>query len=324
MPICTIAIPVYNRAQLVRAAIESALAQDMADLEILVIDNASTDGTWDTLQSYHDPRLRLVRNDTNVGLFGNLNRCLELAQGDYICILCSDDRLLPGSIAREIEMFQRHPNLSLVSTRGWFIDENSNRIRSMGDLLPPGIYNSNEMVKGALWILVNYGSTIFNYPSGVLIKREAVSKAGWFDVNMKQLGDMDYYLRILQHGDMAILSDEGCEVMQHTAAITSQRFAAGQHTEEWFTIIDKWQPFISSRRESRRLIQQCSVFSLYYAQFCWRKKQFAAAQAYWQAAQRGHLYPWTWVAALMRFARIQIPLRRHNTLILPIQPYQAL
>src|SRR5579885_2083954 len=101
MTLCTIAIPVYNRAQLVRQALESALAQDLENTEILVIDNCSTDGTWETLHEYSDPRLRLVRNPTNVGLFGNLNRCLELAEGKYLRILCSDDRLLPGCIRTE-------------------------------------------------------------------------------------------------------------------------------------------------------------------------------------------------------------------------------
>src|SRR4051794_31293108 len=83
-PVCTIAIPVYNREDLVRGAIESALQHQQADLEILVIDNCSTDRTAEVARSYEDPRLRVVVNDSNLGLFGNFNRCLELATGKYI------------------------------------------------------------------------------------------------------------------------------------------------------------------------------------------------------------------------------------------------
>ena len=72
MHICTVAIPVYNRRDLVQRALQSVLTQDIDDLDILVVDNCSDDGTWEALTAYRDPRLRLVRNERNVGLFGNL------------------------------------------------------------------------------------------------------------------------------------------------------------------------------------------------------------------------------------------------------------
>ncbi|GAI98190.1 unnamed protein product [marine sediment metagenome] len=112
---CTIAIPVYNREDLIRRAVESALAQNVPDLEILVVDNCSTDRTWDVLHTYSDSRLRLVRNERNMGLFGNFNRSLQLAQGKYFRLLCSDDKLPPNCLMSEIDMMEQHENVVLLS-----------------------------------------------------------------------------------------------------------------------------------------------------------------------------------------------------------------
>jgi glycosyltransferase involved in cell wall biosynthesis len=108
-PTCTVAIPVFNRKDMVQRAVASALAQPVSSLDVLVVDNCSTDGTWDALQRLSDPRLRLVRNSHNVGLFGNFNRCLDLATGTYLRFLCSDDTLAAGCLQREISEMESAP-----------------------------------------------------------------------------------------------------------------------------------------------------------------------------------------------------------------------
>lgn len=98
----TIAIPVYNCAATVGRSIESALNQDFdADYEVLIVDNASTDNTWDVIQGYahdHPRRVKAVRNPRNIGMFGNHNECLRQAEGDYVTFCHSDDELLPHSL----------------------------------------------------------------------------------------------------------------------------------------------------------------------------------------------------------------------------------
>ena len=92
----SVCLPVYNGAPFVRQAVSSALAQTGVDLELLVIDNASTDSTVDIVRELHDPRLRLLRNETNIGAGRNWSRCLTEARGDLVKILCADDWLYPG------------------------------------------------------------------------------------------------------------------------------------------------------------------------------------------------------------------------------------
>ena len=87
----TVAIPTYNRAHYLPEAIESVLAQTFQDFELLILDNASTDNTPELVKSFKDERIRYVRNQTNIGMFGNCNKALELARGEYVIIFHDDD-----------------------------------------------------------------------------------------------------------------------------------------------------------------------------------------------------------------------------------------
>ena len=88
-PLASILIPVYNRAGLIEATIRSALAQSYDPIEVVVVDNASTDATWEVLQrlALEDPRLRIFRNETNLGPVRNWRACAEHARGHYAKIL---------------------------------------------------------------------------------------------------------------------------------------------------------------------------------------------------------------------------------------------
>jgi len=98
-PMVTIGIPTYNRAaDHLRAALESALAQNYQPLEIIVSDNCSTDNTGEVVASYADPRIRYVRHDPGLGPLGNFNYCVQAAKGDYLLLLHDDDLIDPDMI----------------------------------------------------------------------------------------------------------------------------------------------------------------------------------------------------------------------------------
>jgi hypothetical protein len=101
-------MPAYNHAPYARDAVESVLGQTYANLELIVIDDASTDETWSVLQSFDDVRIRLLRHEVNQGAHATLNEALALAQGDFIAIINSDDVYHP----------ERLEKLLSVATRG--------------------------------------------------------------------------------------------------------------------------------------------------------------------------------------------------------------
>jgi len=115
MPLVSILIPVFNREDFIGNCIQSALDQTIEDLEVVVVDNASTDRTWDVSQEYaaKDSRVRIFRNERNIGPVKNWKRCIDEASGLYGKILFSDDRMHPTCLERCIP-FLVDPDVGLV------------------------------------------------------------------------------------------------------------------------------------------------------------------------------------------------------------------
>lgn len=116
-PKVTVFIPIYNREAYVGAAIDSVLAQSFRDFELLLIDDGSTDRSVEVLRSYDDPRVRVVCNGRNLGIPRTRNRGLELARGEYIALLDSDDAARPGRLQKQAAFLDRHPDC--VQVGGW-------------------------------------------------------------------------------------------------------------------------------------------------------------------------------------------------------------
>lgn len=260
MPLCTVAIPVFNRPSLIRHAIDSALAQDVDGLEVLVVDNCSTDNTWDVLQGYRDERLRLVRNSENIGLVGNMNRCLELASGRYLRFLCSDDRLVTGTLQSELALMERHPEVVLLSGRNKLVDEEDRVQEILGGHLRSGIYKGGEAGYALLWYQAHYGYNPFNYPSGVLLRFDAAIKAGGFDKSLGVMLDLDYFLRVLQFGDLAIWDGISAEILVHSNQEATVLGDAVQMTD-LFQITESYRDLLLGKGDYSRLRHQFAGIS---------------------------------------------------------------
>ena len=127
-PRVTVFIPVHNRARYICVAVNSILAQTFEDFELLVVDDGSTDETPEVLAAYDDPRVRVVRNDTNRGIPYTRNRGLELARGEYIALLDSDDHSYPQRLARQVAWLDAHPDVVQVGSWCSFMDGDGNML----------------------------------------------------------------------------------------------------------------------------------------------------------------------------------------------------
>ena len=132
-PLVTIAIPVFNGKSLLRNAIESALNSFYPNLELLIVDDASTDHSVMTIESIDDPRIRLLRNETNQGLVAARNRLLTEAHGEFIAWLDQDDIAYPTRLRVQAEYLSHHPKVaacgSFVGIRN-HLDDGSEQIRT--------------------------------------------------------------------------------------------------------------------------------------------------------------------------------------------------
>lgn len=128
-PRVTAFIPAFNRENYICTAINSLLAQEYTDFEVLVVDDGSSDRTAWLVEQYDDPRVRLERMSGNRGIPAARNRGLELARGEYIALLDSDDYAYPHRLGRQVRFLDRHPEIvqvgswcSLMDAQGQLLD----------------------------------------------------------------------------------------------------------------------------------------------------------------------------------------------------------
>jgi glycosyltransferase involved in cell wall biosynthesis len=115
-PKVSVITPVYNLEEIALETVHSVLRQTYSDLELIVVDDGSTDRTAELIESVADPRLKLIRAPHSGLPAAGRNRAWELARGDFIAIADADDVWLPNKLARQIEFFERHPSVGVVHT----------------------------------------------------------------------------------------------------------------------------------------------------------------------------------------------------------------
>jgi glycosyltransferase involved in cell wall biosynthesis len=173
--IITIAIPAYNKHDTISKAIESCISQDFSQsYEIIIVDNCSTDGTFEIAQSYQNEErnIRVYQNEANLGMWGNHNRCLELAKGDYVVYCHTDDIFKPYALTQVFERleFRKFPMQYMLWGHSMFNDYKTQLDRYH--------WNTNEIIAGsnAYKIFVDSGLA----PSGVCYSRKSFLEAGGF------------------------------------------------------------------------------------------------------------------------------------------------
>jgi glycosyltransferase involved in cell wall biosynthesis len=112
----TVLMPAYNAARFLDESVRSILEQTFRDLELLLIDDASSDDSAAALSRFRDPRLRVLRNSRNIGIAATLNRGIEEACGEYIARMDADDIACPQRLERQLNFMERHPDVGVLGT----------------------------------------------------------------------------------------------------------------------------------------------------------------------------------------------------------------
>lgn len=129
-PAVSVVMPTYNGEKFLRSAIEGILNQTFRDFELIVVNDASTDGTSLTLATLNDNRLVVVTNEHNLGIAGATNKGLALARGRYVALQDHDDISLPRRFGAQVEFLDSHPDVALVGTAALQIDETGSVLES--------------------------------------------------------------------------------------------------------------------------------------------------------------------------------------------------
>jgi glycosyltransferase involved in cell wall biosynthesis len=128
-PLISVILAVYNGEKEISESIFSILHQTFKQFELIVIDDCSTDNTYKLLQSIHDPRIKLIQNDTNLGLAKSLNKAIKKASGQFIARQDSGDVSFPDRFEKQIAILQSNSNIGLIGLYLYSRD-NNNKIRS--------------------------------------------------------------------------------------------------------------------------------------------------------------------------------------------------
>jgi glycosyltransferase involved in cell wall biosynthesis len=187
-PLVSIVVPCYQGERYLPETLRSCLAQTHANLEIIVVDDASPDGCGKIAGAFaaHDPRIRVVRLPQNVGVAGAFNAGFAVARGDYFTRLAQDDLFLEGAIARMVSCLTEHREVGLVYCDEQGMDEHGNIIRAF-----------TRPEAGA--VLVE-GSKI---GLCVMWRREVWEQVGKFDSRFDTAEDYDYWMRVREKFQVA-------------------------------------------------------------------------------------------------------------------------
>ncbi len=216
----SIIVTSYNYARFLPRAIASARAQSVPGLEIVVVDNASTDGSWDIIQNAaaEDSRIRAYRNDTNIGMVQNHNRGLELARGERVLFLSADDILLPGHLARLIAAHDQHPEIDYFYTTYFKVDENEKILEFVGHV--GHLHGSSAGGRNEFADLLTYDCYMCT-PTTLWNRSELLADGG-FDAGLVA-GDLELCLRLAARGKrFAFLDSAGVCIRVHPGEITGE------------------------------------------------------------------------------------------------------
>ena len=174
---------VWNGERTVSAAIESIRAQTWPDWELILVDDASTDGTAALLATLSDPRIRVIRNDVNLGLAASLNLAFRESRGALIARMDADDVALPDRFARQLAFMAEHPAVDILGTAAVLVDGNGREL---------GISTRRELHHDIAAFI--YKENPFIHPS-VMMRRHVLDVLGGYDESLLRAQDYDLWLR---------------------------------------------------------------------------------------------------------------------------------
>jgi glycosyltransferase involved in cell wall biosynthesis len=184
-PTVSVVIPAYNAAWCVRKAIDSVLAQDFGDFEMIVVDDGSTDDTASVLASYGD-RLRVV-SQRNGGLSSARNAGIAAARASLVAFLDADDWWLPGKLTHQLELMHQRPEVGFSSTAA--------RVEAPdGRLL--NLWAAPRWQGSFLVHLFGANGDVAGSGSAVIVRRDLLDRVGGFDVKLRSLEDIDMWMRL--------------------------------------------------------------------------------------------------------------------------------
>lgn len=257
-PAVSVITPSYNRLKFLPDTVNSVLTQDFENIEYLIVDDGSDDGSWEWLQSLTDSRVKVFSHPgrQNRGQSASINLGLGNAKGKYIAILDSDDLFSENKLTDQVSFLESNQDIGMVYGQGYAVDENGKflfKVPRDGHVEPS---DPNRLLLDCYMAL----------PGGSLVRRSVFEKVGGFEEGYRASQDHDMALRIMESARCAYLPNLAFYYRKHEGSISKQSLE-----RRWLTGLD-----ILHRAQKRFPYKRSSV----------RKRkavlQFRLGQTYWR------------------------------------------
>lgn len=191
-PLISICVTNYNYERFIKETLDSVLSQTYKNFEVIIIDNASTDSSMDIIKSYNDPRIKVFQNEENIGLYQNLNKCMEKASGELICLLHTDDVYTPNFLEEVVKAYNEYPEHKFFITGVYFWHSQNNKKFPWHPYKSGGVISQTEAL-----IRLAFENNIGN-GLNVVMHRDALEKVGNFSNKYRYAADAELWLRMVE------------------------------------------------------------------------------------------------------------------------------
>lgn len=280
MPKVSVIVITYNHRRFIEDAIQGVLNQTYTDYEVIITDDASTDGTGDIIREYANKfpdRVKMLLGETRVGIAGNINRGLSVASGEYIAWLAGDDLMYPSRLEEQVALLDAQPQLTGCHHDADILDDELEQVVGVfSELYSRG---SRHMVEGGIEILFDPGA--FMLPSTMMFRRNAMPSHG-FDERLRYSNDWLFDIELYRQGRIGAVRRVLGAYRRHGANVTASQDLASRTLEENLVVLGIVQarypelsPLIVKRRAAFLSAQMINHF---------RAHRYAEAGAFMRAA----------------------------------------
>ncbi|MAO25611.1 MAG: glycosyl transferase [Roseovarius sp.] len=265
-PLVTVLTPAYNRAGFIAEAVESVLNQSYGNIEYIVVDDGSSDGTFEILQEYEAAgKLTLLthKNHSNRGQSAALNVGLRAANGRYLVILDSDDLLHPEKLSRQVEFLENNTEVGMVYGQAMATSEDGRELFPIpGDgHVEPG--DPNRLLLDCYMAL----------PGGAMVRKSVYDQVGFFEEGFRASQDHDMAVRIAEAAPFAFMKGTVFYYRKHEASISNQGLERRWQTG--FEILRRAAARYPYRRSTIR--KRRALLNFRIGQVYWQQKRYSTA-----------------------------------------------
>lgn len=250
-PLVSVVIPAYNAARTIAKTLDSALGQEISDIEVIVVDDGSRDDTAAVVRRNGDPRVRLLQR-ANGGVASARNAGIEAARGIWVAFLDADDIWLPHKLARQLELMSAQPGCQASQGSAYFVD----------DELRPLKLRRCVPVDDPLLTFLRF-QNLPNAASSWVVRRSLIEQIGPFNPDLVILEDWEFSLRLARYAN-PICIDEPLTLYRIHAGNTSRNIDL--HIEPGFRVLE--QLFSDPTLPHEVRAHEREIYARFYTMLC--------------------------------------------------------